>query len=86
MKPLVKITWLDDYYDCEQCGGAGASGATVELNGKVILDMSPQAHCFGGISYSENQVFIALIKALGYDYVEGDSGSIWGDNDDLEEE
>lgn len=78
MTKKIEITWIDDYYDCEQCGGAGASGAVVKVDGETVVDMTPQAHCFGGVDYSENQVFLALLGALGYEVKQVD-GPIWED-------
>lgn len=62
---IIDITWLDDYYDCETCGGGGAEGGRVHINGVCVVDMEPSAHCYDSTSYSQYQVYEALFQHLG---------------------
>ena len=66
MRPTIKIEWLSDYSDCEQCGGNYADGAKVWLNGNELLDLTPHASCFGGDDWDSDTVYNMIIKALGY--------------------
>lgn len=64
----IKIKWLVDEYDCshEGCSGGWAEGAKVTLNGEPFLELIPVAHCFGGDSWTNEQVFEEILKKLGY--------------------
>lgn len=62
----LKILWLSDGYDCDQCGGAYAEGAKVFLNGELILELAPVAHCFGGSSWMESEVYKQVLGKLGF--------------------
>jgi hypothetical protein len=64
---LIEIEWIADYFDCETCGGAYADGAVVRMNGEVILELLPEASCYGGTSYEQEDVFKAIFKHLGYE-------------------
>ena len=66
LKPTIKIEWLSDYSDCEQCGGNYADGAIVYLNGDKFIDMAPAASCYGGQSWDDRDVFVAILEELGY--------------------
>jgi len=61
----IKIEWLSDDTDCETCGCSFAEGALVTV-GDETIDMTPQASCYGGVSYSESQVYAAILKHLGH--------------------
>lgn len=61
----INIEWLSDYTDCECCGGSGAEGAIVTI-GEDVIDMTPYAHCYNSVYYSESQVYNAILKHLGF--------------------
>ncbi len=64
--PALHVEWLSDCSDCETCGGGSAEGARVTLNGAPFLDRIPRAACFGGDSWSADEVFAATLELLGY--------------------
>jgi hypothetical protein len=66
----LEIIRTSEYRDCEQCSGGSAEGARIELDGKVLVDLVPVAHCFSGISYNEAQITQAILHALGITDVE----------------
>lgn len=65
MNGLV-IKWLQDDHDCETCGWSSAEGAEVTLDNIIILNLEPQASCFGGQSWDRADVFELIIKQLGF--------------------
>lgn len=67
----IKIEWLHDSYDCELCGSSYAEGAKVFIDGTLVLDLEPAAHCYGGANYSESEVYERVLKHLGHT-IEGD--------------
>ena len=69
----IEIEWLSDEYNCEECGGSYAEGASVTLEGKPFLLLAPVAHCFNGTSWNEEEVFKAILEKLGYSISFGDS-------------
>lgn len=62
----IKITWLYDYYDCETCGCTSAEGARVEIDGAVVLELEPVAHCFDGVTHDRDDVYKMLLQHLGH--------------------
>jgi hypothetical protein len=66
----LEIIHTSVYRDCEQCGGNSAEGARVELDGKVIVDLVPVPHCFGGTTFNEADTTQAILRALGITDVE----------------
>lgn len=66
----ITIEWLEDTYECEDCGMSWAEGAIVKLDGETILEMPPLAHCYGGADYSETDVYKAILVELGYGVTE----------------
>lgn len=64
----LEITWLQDDYDCEDCGFSSAEGASVTLDGKDFLLLDPLAHCFGGASWDEAEVYKAILEKLGFTF------------------
>ncbi len=61
----INIEWIQDYTYCETCGGADAEGAFVTI-GEHGIDMTPVAHCYNGVNYSESQVYNAILGYFGY--------------------
>lgn len=71
---LIEIEWLVDNYDCDHagCSGGWAEGATVKLNGEVIIECIPQASCFGSEdNWSNEEIYAKIFDYLGY-AVKGD--------------
>lgn len=61
----VFITYLDDSWDCEDCGGSYAHGAEVIIDGEPFGDFAPIAHCYSGTSYSNSRIWLAILEHLG---------------------
>lgn len=66
MTNRLHLEWLTDDHDCETCGYSEASGMRASLDGHVILELIPRAHCFGGDNWSEREAFELLLEKLGY--------------------
>lgn len=66
-RPKIKIEWLSDDYDCDTCGFSCSEGARVTLDGVVLLELIPLAHCFGGDDWDEREIFAKTLDKLGYD-------------------
>lgn len=66
----IHIEWLGDAHDCKLCGPSYAGGARVTIDGAVILDLKPRAHCYNDESYSEEEVFKRILAHLGHSIVE----------------
>lgn len=60
----ILIEWLTDYHSCETCGSSYAEGARVFVDGEVLLELEPVAHCFGGKNYSTSDVYAAIIERI----------------------
>ncbi len=67
---LIEIEWTSDHHDCDTCGINSAYGAVVRMNGEVIIELIPEASCYGGTSYCEEDVFKIIFKHLGYEVKE----------------
>ena len=62
----IQIKWLWDEIDCETCGFDSALGAEVRIDGQQRLCLDPRAHCYDGMSYSETDVMLAILRELGH--------------------
>lgn len=62
----IKIVRTYDEYDCDDCGYSEAEGAKIYINNKMVLDLKPVAHCYGGITYNDENIFQAVLEYLGY--------------------
>ena len=62
----IDIEWLDDSSDCDTCGCSYAEGAVVKIDGEVTLDLTPSAHCFGGVNHDREDVFYRILQHLGH--------------------
>lgn len=68
----IKITWLEDDRECDDCGWSWAQGAVVEVDGVEILDLQPHAHCYNGDHWDKDVVFFMILEKLGYEVRETD--------------
>lgn len=62
----IKIVRTYDEYDCDDCGYSTAEGAKIYLNNKKVLDLKPVAHCYGGMTYNDEDILKAVLEYLGY--------------------
>lgn len=67
----IKITWLEDYHDCETCGSSYAVGAMVEM-GDMTISMQPVAHCYESQNHYPDDVYKFILSELGYEVEEVD--------------
>lgn len=65
----ISIEWLSDEYDCEDCGTSWEEGAIVTFEDGRVLDLSPSAHCYDGVGYTESEVYHRILESLGHDVV-----------------
>ena len=61
----IKIKWLTDDYDCEDCGTSYADGAAITL-GDEVFELTPVAHCFGGQHFDKEDVYKFVLDKLGH--------------------
>jgi hypothetical protein len=64
------IELLSASCECETCGTSWAEGAKVFLNGELILDLEPYAHCYEPTSHSPEEVYKKILEHLGYTIIE----------------
>lgn len=65
----IEIEWLSDSNDCDTCGGGYAEGAVVKIDGVTALDLTPHSSCYGGTSFSQDEVYQRVFAHLGYELV-----------------
>jgi hypothetical protein len=66
----IKIEWLDDESDCDDCGATYARGANVWFGEQLLLELAPSAGCCGSDDWSESEVYKEILYKLGYDITE----------------
>jgi len=66
----IKIEWLEDTYECEDCGHSYAEGASVSFDDGTGFDLEPSAHCFDDTNYNKEDVYRAILAHLGYTIIE----------------
>ena len=76
MSKLIEIKHYSDSIDCDTCGYSVASGAEIFIDGKQLVDIVPNAHCYNSLSYNMSDIFYTILKELGYeikiDYIDDD--------------
>lgn len=79
----IEIRTTHDTYDCEMCGMDWADGGIVKVDGKVVLNKKAIAHCYGGQSYSEDDLLVMALKQIGIDvFVDGSRYHVTCHDDD----
>lgn len=58
----IQITRLEDSMTCATCGYNYAFGYRVTIDGKVVIDMPPTAHCYDPVSYDDDHLINALLE------------------------
>lgn len=72
---VIRIEWLSDSNDCDQCGGGYADGARVFIDGKLKLNLEPAAACYGSTKdWDREAVFKLIIEELGHTLAYGYGG------------
>lgn len=71
----IKITWLNDHYNCETCGSSYSEGAHVEIDGVQFGDFEPIAHCFDSKGFERDEILTAVFAHLGHELVMEDQHS-----------
>ena len=69
MKKL-EITRLTDSHECEICGTSWADGYQACLDGELLCEVIPAAHCFDGTSVTEEEMYAQIFAKLGYELTE----------------
>lgn len=62
----IEILWLSEDHDCETCGPSFADGASVNIDGKEAILLSPIANCCGGVRYEPDEVLLKILLHLGH--------------------
>lgn len=65
----IKINWLYDEYECEDCGTSYAEGAEILINTNRYV-LKPVAHCFSNSTYSHEEVYKFILEKLGHEIEE----------------
>ena len=79
----IEIESNNDQYECETCGMDWAQGGIVKVDGEVIIDLPAVAHCYGGQSYSEDDLLVMALKKMGIDvFVDGERYHVTCHNDE----
>lgn len=60
----VETTW--DSHQCETCGSSYADGFKIFVDGKLIKELEPVAHCFNGTFWTEEDVLDAVLTHFGH--------------------
>lgn len=63
----IQIEFCEDVHECDTCGTSWASGAKVHFDNELVLNLEPLAHCYGGKTYEESEVFEQVLNKLGHE-------------------
>lgn len=53
-------------WECETCGTDYAVGGKVYIDGELVIDAIPVAHCFCGRSFEVDELLVLALKELGH--------------------
>lgn len=59
-----EIVHLEDECECETCGTSYARGYRIYMDGDLIVDKTPYAHCFNGDDYSGHNPHADILEQL----------------------
>lgn len=62
----IKIEFHEDFYECETCGRAYASGAQVRFDDELVLSLEPIARCYDSKTWEESEIFEQVLNKLGH--------------------
>lgn len=62
----IEVRKYDDFHDCETCGSSYAEGAEIFIDDVVVENLKPLAACFDGQSYTDDEIWIAVLSKLGH--------------------
>lgn len=65
----INIEFCEDTYECDTCGCSYATGAKVWFDDELVLNLEPSAHCYGGKTWEESEVFEQILHQLGHKLV-----------------
>ena len=68
----LHIEWTYDCHSCEVCGSSDAYGYRATLDGELLSEFEPIAHCYDGKSIDSAEAYRAIFKALGYAITESE--------------
>jgi len=63
---VIKIEPLEDYGDCETCGGGSDYGGRVWIDDNLIYESIPIGCCYGGEYVSETDLIRKALEHLGH--------------------
>lgn len=65
---VVSVEYLSDSYGpCDSCGTSYAEGARIIVDGKVVRELTPVAHCYNGQSYGDEDILRAILEHFGHE-------------------
>ena len=63
----LNIQYTEDTHECDSCGISYATGVTVtDGYGNSILVLTPVARCWNSESWTDEEIMMKLLTALGY--------------------
>lgn len=79
----IEIKVLTDVRDCETCGSSWAEGGFVYVDGVMVLERIPSAHCYNSPSFSESDLLVMALTKLGHEIlVDGSKYQICSHDDE----
>jgi len=73
----ISIKTTSDTYDCDVCGMDWATGGKIYIDGRLVDEVEPIAHCYGGTSASEDELIYLALAHMGIEVeVDGDKPHI----------
>ena len=62
----ILIEVLDDWNECEQCGGGTEYGGRVLIDNNLVFEHIPNASCYGNEDVSKEDLINIALKHLGH--------------------
>lgn len=62
----VRYEFLSDSHNCETCGTSYAEGYRIYVDGTLVKELLPVAHCFGGDNYYDDDLIAAILEHFGH--------------------
>ena len=62
----IVVTELQDSHECETCGTSYATGYSITVDGRVMVDLQPVAACYDANHYTLADALMELVEQYGH--------------------
>ena len=62
----VSFEYMTDSYSCETCGTSYSEGYRIFIDGILVKELKPVAHCYNGTNFDTDDLISAVLEHFGH--------------------